>query len=900
LIFKKYYVNHIGIIGSLNVQNEACTGNTSGFAQDDEMLKGGKSMKGFNKMIASVLTTAALASSMGAFAAVPGDVAGTRYENPIQVLAALGIMVGDGDGNFRPGDTIIRSEVTKMVIHALGLEDAAAAATGLSKFPDVPSNHWANGYINLATSQKIVIGDEKGNFRPDDKITYAEAMTIFVRALGYEKSAQNKGGFPQGYLVVGSDNGMSKGIANTANSEISRGDVAVLVNNSLEVKLMELTEFGENPKYEVTEKTLLKDKLNTTKASGQIVAIESTSLEGASNLTSGQIKIGDSIFDARENFNNLFGHNVDYYVQETDSGSKELILAIPQKDKNVTVSMTADLFESVTLKNDAYVLEYFKKETDNKASSVTLETDAIMIYNGKYEPISAELMNLKDKSGKIVVLDTDRNGKYDIVFVTEYTNMVVEEVTATNKIVDKYNAPTLKLDKEEDEDLIFTIKRGLETLKLSDLKEFDVLSIAASKDKQFYDIIVTNKSVEGKITGMSGDGFFINGEEYKLAANYPNSITIGTEGVFYLDVEGKVAAIDTTARVTGNYAYLIKAYANITTDETAEFKLFTKEGKEVTLQATEKIRFNGKSGNRAIDVVEQLQKDGQTVKQLITYSTNSDGKIVSIHTAKDNTATGAADEDTFTMNYKLENAVFNAKLNKIGNVKITADTIIFDIPEGSTDYSIASLDMFEDEQKYNVIVFDRTEDFAAKAIVVTNAAFQTNADSAIAVVQKVVSSTNADDEITDRLFALQGGKEVQVNAEEQGILVKGEAKALQAGDIIQYKTNAKGEIVNIRVLMDIQTKTTEKQETPVENLDIIYGKVSKKFTGSINVTVNDGEVLNIQLPSDVIVYSVDSTKTKNPVTVATAGDIQAFDADEGNRVFVKIYKDVVQEVVIIK
>ena len=120
------------------------------------------------------------------------------------------------------------------------------------------------------------------------------------------------------------------------------------------------------------------------------------------------------------------------------------------------------------------------------------------------------------------------------------------------------------------------------------------------------------------------------------------------------------------------------------------------------------------------------------------------------------------------------------------------------------------------------------------------------------------------------------------------------------GDIIQYKLNANGEIAAIRVLMDISEKATEKQEEPVENLEIIYGKVVKKFSNSINVTVGEGSVQNIQLPEDVTVYSVDTEKTKNNVTVATRGDIQAFDEDDGNRVFIKIYKDVVQEVVIIK
>ena len=41
---------------------------------------------------------------------------------------------------------------------------------------------------------------------------------------------------------------------------------------------MEQTGFGSDGKYEITEKTLLKDKLKVTKDTGRITAIENTSL----------------------------------------------------------------------------------------------------------------------------------------------------------------------------------------------------------------------------------------------------------------------------------------------------------------------------------------------------------------------------------------------------------------------------------------------------------------------------------------------------------------------------------------------------------------------------------------------------------------------------------------------
>lgn len=859
-------------------------------------------MNSKKRIITGILASAFAMAPMTGLSAkamvLPEEVTGSRYSEPVQILAALKIMVGDDDGAFRLEDNLKRSEVAKMAIHALGLEDAADSAKGETKFPDVSASHWANGYINLATSQGLIIGDDTGNFRPDDSITYAEATAIFVRALGYEVMAESKGGYPSGHFAVGGSIGLTKSVQGSYGQPITRGNVAFLANNSLTIGLMERTGYGSDATYEVTDKTLLKDKLKVEKLTGQVTAIPATSLEGDSNLGKNEIKIGDNVYETAYNMNNLLGYNVTYYVKEGDASDNIVILAMPQKDQNASLDITADLFEQITTKNGKKAIEYFEKSDSSKTTTVSIEDKAKLIYNGKVAEMSDELLNLKDKSGKITLLDTDRNGIYDIVFVTNYYNIVVEEVTSNGKIVDKYGAKTIKLG--EDDNVTYRILKGLQEVKLSELKEFDVLSVAESKDSELFDIALSNETVTGKITGKKSDAFIIGGKEYKVAKNYTDTLSLNTEGIFYLDVEGKIAAVDSKYVSSDNYGYLIKAYYS-DESERATFRIFTKEGEDKTFTANEKIRFNGTSGMKGQEAVNKLADNGVTTKQLITYTTNSEGRITEVFTSTDNTATGAAVKGKFTLDYSIKDAVYNQKLNKLGNVRIDENTKIFDIQEDVEDYSMAKPDMFEDKQKYNVMIFDTTEEFTAKAVVVTGAEFQTNAEASIAVVSSVGTATNDDDEVTDQLFAYIDGKQVEVLAESTGVLVKGgESKKLETGDIIQYKTNDKGEIVKIRVLFDIGSKTTEFNDKPVEDLEILYGKVNKKFSGSINVTVNSGAVRNVQLPSDVKVYSVDSTKTKNNITVGTTGDIQAYDADEGNRVFIRFYEDVVKEVVIIK
>lgn len=841
--------------------------------------------------LAATMLTAALPATA---ASVPSDVLGTRYEKPVQILAALGIMNGDENGEFRLDDTIIRSEVAKMAIHAMGLEDAAEASKGQTIFDDVSTSHWANGYINLAVSQGLIEGDGDGNFRPNAPISYAEAMAIMIRATGYEISAENKGGYPQGYIQVANAEGFTKNVQGSASEEISRGNVAYLTTNALEVNLMEQTGFGNNANYEVTDKTLLKDHLDVTKGTGQVTAIESTSLTGSSGVGKNKVKIGDDIFETAYSTNELLGYKVEYYLQEDNNDSK-IILALPLENQNSDLTVTADMFSKLTEKNGNTAVEYFKDENSSKTATVEIESDAVLIYNGRYEEMNTDLIDLTDESGKIKLLDTDKNGKYDVVFAKTYENIVVEEVTSTNKIVDKYSQTTLKLD----DSVEYRLTKGLEAITPADLKEFDVLSVSASLDKELYNIEVSNKTVEGKVTGKDSKHIIIDGEKYKVAANYTDEISIGTEGTFYLDIDGKIAAVDSTSLVSSNYGYLTRAFFSADTDRKATFRIFSKDGKDLTLEGTSKIKVNGKSGVSAEEAVASLNiEDGSTTAQLVTYTVNSDGKLSAINTAFDNTASGGADESQFTKNAVLSDAKFSKSLSKLGNVRINENTVIFDISEDSEEFAIRDMNVFEDGQKYNAVVYDMQEDYTARAIVVTNANFNAAADSSIAVVKEVIKASNSDDEQTDMLIALVDGKEVSILAEDENVLKKSESP-LEEGDIIQFKTNSDDEIASIRVLFDITTKDTEKTEEPVEKLQIVYGKVSNKFTNSINVTVN-GESSNYSIPSDVTVYSVDTTISKNNITVAEVSDIQKYDEEENNRVFIKIYDDEVKEIVIIK
>ena len=82
-------------------------------------------------------------------------------------------------------------------------------------------------------------------------------------------------------------------------------------------------------------------------------------------------------------------------------------------------------------------------------------------------------------------------------------------------------------------------------------------------------------------------------------------------------------------------------------------------------------------------------------------------------------------------------------------------------------------------------------------------------------------------------------------------------------------------------------------------MKLYYGKVEKKFASSINVSVNGGNIENFSIANAKVV-SVDTTKSANVVTLASSGDIQKYDELSPRKVFVRVYDDVVQEVIIVR
>ncbi len=852
-------------------------------------------------IVAASMTLSIMATSV--FASLPTDIIDTEYKDAVSLLSVLDIMVGDKDtGMFRPNDTIIRSEAARVAISALGLQKVASSTAGETKYSDVSKDHWATGYINVATQQGMVIGDDVGTFRPDSAITYQEMVTIMIRALGYEPMALSKGGYPTGYLVTASNIGLTDEVDGVANQGITRGNVAKLVYNALTIEMMEQKGFGEDINYEIGDNTLLEDYLDVVKVTGQVEAVGLSSLDGSSSLEESQIMIDGKVYKTGEaDVRQILGFNVDAYVTNSkNSSDRTLLVAIPVDGENEAVSIDAENIEEIVKSPSVYVRYWLDKESDKNTKKANISSDAKVLYNGKTGTMD-DLDFITD--GSITLLDSNANGDYDVIFVNETSNYVVEEIVEnTYKVVDKYGKPTLVLD-PEDTSMQFSINKGSERIELKDLKEWDVLTVTKSRDGDFVYIEVSNEKVSGTVTEKDDEKVYISGTGYKIASNYPNSISLNDKGTFYLDVNSKIAAVDAESTVSENYAYLNEIEMTNNLNKTFDIEVFTKDGEVKTYTSHTKIKVNGSANLTALEAKNAVGGSGQ----LITFELNSDGKVNKITTATD--TSGAIDEDNFSKNLSINGAVFKKSSSKLTangkSVNVGKETIVFDIPAGSTntnDYKIGNSDYFVNDDVYDIIAFDMKEDLTASVIIVTSSNGEADEASSLLVVDKITKVEDEDGNTVEKLYAYQDGKLVTLVTEEEDILVKQSGDAtvsLRQGDIIQVRLNASGQIEKMSLIFDIANKGNEAVNNISEDTVTYYGKVVKKFTDSFNHQVADGEVINFKI-ANANIYKVDTTRNTKQIMVGDIGDIQKYDEAAPELVFVRVYEDEVKDIIIVK
>lgn len=171
------------------------------------------------------------------------DVRGHWAADAISKAVEIGFVNGYGDGTFHPGDTATRAQFITMVGRALKLE-SSTSKLDFADAGQVPA--WARSFFAQLIEDKVIAGYEDNTLRPSSELTRTEMTVILVRALGIKVDPKAKPTFAdlsdipvwaRPYIAAAQAEGLVAGMGGNKfapKKNATRADVVTLILSALE------------------------------------------------------------------------------------------------------------------------------------------------------------------------------------------------------------------------------------------------------------------------------------------------------------------------------------------------------------------------------------------------------------------------------------------------------------------------------------------------------------------------------------------------------------------------------------------------------------------------------------------------------------------------------------------
>lgn len=784
------------------------------------------------------------------------DVAGTKYENDVKLLKTLGVLSGFEDKSYRPDEHISRAAFAAAAVKLTGNADVAAAHGGYTYFGDVKKDEWYTPYINFLTESLIISQDE--NFYPNDDITYAQAVTIIVKILGYGALADTKGGFPNGYLSVASELKLPYA------ENFTRGETARLFAKALKTQIFEAVTYGETLEYKKTD-TLLYKAFNVETEKGRLTDNGITSLVGKTMVSKGEAVCGNKIYGCRaEGIEEYIGYNLEIYLKDGD------IIFFEDKDTDTEIFKASDS------------LEYKNGRLKDGTKSRSLNREMRVVYNGEFAGKIADIRfeNYIPESGEIKIIDDET------IAVKSYTTyMLKADGSLDGDIFDRFSGK-INVNAEE-ADYVRIVRDGEKTQDTAVFAN-EVIQLAKSLNGRCIYAVITNDVVIGNAESVNEDEIGIYSVKHKLSRYFKDNLTVlpGDGGDFYLDADGRIVWCD----IKNNeiYGYIIKVGEEDVMSGETEIKALTEAGETEILYVKNSAK--GKeyliSGN-----VVKLKKDAEGLVREINeaelnyegISTCYAGTFATLYTLTPETKIFIIPEDSeYDFGYKVKNK--NIVINtRIYNVKI------YDCDE---KYEPKTVVIYEKDSELSSLTF------ASSPFIVTSSAYTLNADGEQAIEITGINKGKKESYVIS-------AENAQLNIGFDGYTDKcltpgGSGEKIKKGDVVQFALDEKGEITDIRFLYKSGQKdmyewtygnAVSTEETKMYgDITAFYGEVISRFPGKLIASAENGWKRSFNISSaDIYVMN------ESGIIFGKESDI-----DEGDKVFCAVQASVVTTVMIVK
>ena len=516
------------------------------------------------KRALSLGLTAAMISGlmvMGSSAASYADVTSENNQEAIDVLQAVGIMVGDENGDFNPDQNVTRNEMAVIMSNLMEYNVATYANT--SPFTDVPS--WAEPYVAACWTNGITAGTSDTTYGGGNDVTTAQAALMLMKALGYFQYQQDFGSDWQlATTRQGNAIDLFDGVDAGVTEPLTRDDVAQLVLNTLTSGMVTPTTSGSITVGGVTIANSVEYNYVTSNAGYARSISDEMSTTDQTDATASIVELGEDLYqgdlardwDALDAFGrpsaiwSYLDNEIGTYVNDRTATWTTLVserdlyraagtTAVDNYGWNIYVD--GQLVDRTTYPNgydlDRNDTERWMKTGDGVVTEMFVDTVSESVYVTMINTYVAEVTRVEAD---------ETEGDYNVT-VTMKTR---PEAFTTNR---EFNSD---VEYTRGDIVIVGVADGvIETMALAETVEGTVSAVKANDyltiDGSPYDYNYAY-ATDGVVNTYTED----NRGLYDLENSVPANPRAGDEVVLYLDASGCLVAVAEAGNVAEDYIYV--------------------------------------------------------------------------------------------------------------------------------------------------------------------------------------------------------------------------------------------------------------------------------------------------------------------------------------------------------
>lgn len=355
------------------------------------------------KFISATLTVAALFALLHTSVSF-ADSSQWNDDDIMPLLDSLGIMQGDGMGNYFLDDYVSREEMAKISVNSSAFKDETAVGMRISPFGDIDPMRWSAAYIWNGTRNGLFNGYLDGTFKPYNTVTYEEAITMMLKVLGYTDD-QFGVSYPYGQVNMAKNIDLTDNVDATYGQNLTRRQVARLVYNALNTDMKGQSAQGQL--ISIFDASIIEDAV--------LLSTEKDGSKGKIYIRTGAGSTKYNVFD---------GFNYDYVGMQGDAvirNGKDMLCFVPSDVSSV------NKYVIYSLLNDA-VIGY----NNGAMSQIDMKDDTVCYKDTSmytYAQIKSGL-----EMGDVIKVKYDNSGSIDYVMYEKGNMEGPTKITSSNMV----------------------------------------------------------------------------------------------------------------------------------------------------------------------------------------------------------------------------------------------------------------------------------------------------------------------------------------------------------------------------------------------------------------------------------------------------------------------------------